>query len=856
MPSLPSIHLYRESGADRVALVSIKPATQPGSYLVQVARGPKRSKLSSGGTFGPAPESMIAERYAGVVGALRNEGFRPSGAYACLAALRHKDAGVRARAAVRLGWMGEPDAVDALLAASPKAVDDVCSIVDALGVLRDARAIPIARAHAARKLLSRRRSGAEALRNLGDAEGLAEVKNRALERLPSSVRSKLEAIDEESPSAASVAALCDAVLAVPVKDRGLAIDTLYEIATPGAAAAAIDAIEKCAFEEAHLWRYVKSVYKRAALRRDLAALGRITHAIEVKGRKTAGTTAKVKSGYDGEEKKTKIFGRATQAYMRRSAWRFLRKLARYSPRLYARAAAEMLIHYTPADRSQPKGRYGELSGCYVLVRALYGGGDRFELHGRSMLFAFRSAKRTAPPPGVREEAFADLWDEEPSAYMRLLSAAKLEEVHHFAAPRVAGRHRAVLHAASAEDVIALLDAPYELTVKLGVEELERRFDPSKPDFDLLLKLLSSKVQAARDLGLKWLRLTAPLWMEDVSRIVAFLRAPDGPTRALAAEVVSERAPSMGAEIRRALTEAILAALRSPEATPGDHDAIGRVARAALLDDLAGLLDVAEILRMIVSGSAAAKAVAGDVLARRKGALDELGIERVIALAQNEVLAVRAAARSLIGGAIDTLRGDPSLIFLLVESEWQDTRSFAFDLLRSAIDIEALGIDGLFGLCDSNRVDVQDLGKELCSKILAEGRPGIAADEVLSRLAQHPHPNMRGFAMHLAERHLGAGADELRKVERLVRAILFDLWPRRSLKHRALDLLIKRGQTSEEEARTAAALLSDYVRTKGRDDFERVMEGLVRIQLSFPEVSSAVKLAPPGGKSGAAEAKAP
>lgn len=855
MPSLPSIHLYRDSGADRVALVSIKPATQPGTYLVQVSRGPKRSKLSSGGTFGPAPESMIAERYAGVVGALRNEGFRPAGAHACLAALRSKDAGARARAALRLGWMGEPDAVDALLAAAPKAVDDVCSIIDALGMLKDARAIPMARAHAARKLLSRRRSGAEALRNLGDAEGLAEVKNRALERLPSGVRSKLDAIDDANPSPASISALSDAVLAVPVKDRGLAIDTLYEIATPGATAAALEAIDVCPLEEAHLWRYVKSVYKRAALRRDLVALGRIAHAIEVKGRKTAGTTAKVKSGYDGEEKKTKIFGRATQGYMRRSAWRFLRKLARYAPRLYARAAAEMILQYTPADRSQPKGRYGELSGCYVLVRALYGGGDRFELHGRSMQFAFRSAKRTAPPPGVREEAFADLWDEEPTAYLRVLTAAKLEEAHQFAAPRVAAKHRAVLNAASAEEVIALLDAPYELTVRLGVEELERRFDPSKPDFDLLLKLLRSKVQAARDLGLKWMRLTAPLWMEDVPRIVAFLRAPDGPTRSLAAEVVSERAPSMSADNRRALTEAVLAALRSAEATPGEHDAIGRVARAALLEDLKDLLAMAEILRMIVSGSAAAKAVAGDVLARRKGALDDLGIEKVIALAQSEVLSVRAAARSLIGGAMDALRSDPSLIFLLVESEWQDTRSFAFDLLRSAIDIEALGIDGLFGLCDSNRVDVQDIGKELCSKILAEGRPGVPADEVLSRLAQHPHPNMRSYAMHLAERHLGAGADELRKVERLIRAILFDLWPRRGLKHRALDLVVRRGQASEDEARAAAAILSDYVRTKGRDDFERVMEGLVRIQLSFPEVSSAVKLAPASGKPAAAEAKA-
>lgn len=859
MPDLPRVHLFRESGADRVAVVTIKPATSPGSYLIQVSRGPRRTKLALGGSFGPVPEALINERVSGVVGALRIEGFRASGLHACVAALKHKNAGVRARAALRLGWIREPEAVDALLAAAPKAVDDICCVVDALGVLGDARAIPIARAQAARKLLSRRRSGAEALRNLGDAEGLAEVKNRALERLPSGVRAKLEAINDESPTDASISALVSAVSVVPVKDRGLAIDTLYEIATPGAVAAVRAAIAECPFTEPHLWRYVKSVYKRASLRRDFATMGPIGHAIEVKGRTSTGTTAKVKSGYDGEEKKTRIFGRGTQQYMRRSSWRLLRKLARYAPRLYAHAAAEMIVPYAPSDRSTPSGRYGELAGCYVLVRVLYGGSDRFELDGRGMRFAFRSAKRTAPPAGVREEAFAELWDEEPRAYLRVLVGSKLEEVHRFAAPRIAGPFRAVLNAASAEEVIALVDAPYEPTVKLGVDELERRFDPTNPDFKLLWKLLASKVSAALELGQRWLRLTAPIWTSDVKQISAFLRVPEGATRAIAVELVTARVSTMSPEIRAALAGEIVAVLREAEATPGEHDAFARVARAALLDELAPMLDVSELLRFITAGSVAAKAVAGDLLARREGALDELGIERVIALAQNDVSAVRSAAHALIRGAVDRLKSDPSLLFMLVESEWSDTRTFAFDLLRGAIGVASLGLDGLIGLCDSNRVDVQDMGKELVATSLAARDASVPEGEVLARLAQHPHPNMRGFAMDLAERYLGQGAAELTKIERLVRAILFDLWPKKSLKHRAIDLLIRRGQAAEDEANVAAAILSDYVRTKGRADFERVMEGLVRIRIAFPEVLSAVKLAPaaaPAQKPTSQEAKAP
>ena len=48
---------------------------------------------------------------------------------------------------------------------------------------------------AARKLLSRRRAGAEALRALGDADGLAEVTARAVERLPQAMREAWKAAD-------------------------------------------------------------------------------------------------------------------------------------------------------------------------------------------------------------------------------------------------------------------------------------------------------------------------------------------------------------------------------------------------------------------------------------------------------------------------------------------------------------------------------------------------------------------------------------------------------------------------------------------------------------------------------------
>ena len=848
MQELPSIHLFRPQGPDRVAIVSVQRASQPKSYLIQVARGARRGKLSSGGTFGPVGEEAVAERYSEVVHSLRSEGFRTAGFFASIAALKHKNAGVRARAASRLGWMREPEAVDALIDALPKAVDDVCVMVDALGVLGDPRAIPIARQYATRKLLSRRRSGAEALRNLGDAEGLADVKNRALERLPAAVRVELEPLDgggeQASSKPQSIAKLVSAIVATPFRDRGLAIDTLYEIATPSATRAALAALEKSAFDQPHLWRYAKSVHKRSMLRRDFVTFGLLAHAFEARGRASSGTTAKVKSGYDGEEKKMRIFGRATQGYLRRATWRYLRRLARYAPKSYAHAAAEVILRYGPEDLAEPKGRFGALSNCYALVRVLYGGGNRFELEGRSMRFKFRSTKLVTPPEGVREEAFPWLWDEEPRAYLRVLTAARLIEAHTFAAPKIAGPFRAVLHAASADEVIALIDAPYEPTVELGVRELERRFDPEKPDFELLAKLLSSERAAVRELGQRWLRLTAPRWVLDLDRSLGFLRLPEGSSRALAAELLVAHLAGASPDARRALAAAILAVLRTPEAAQGDHDAIGRVARLALTTELGELLSTEDLMALITSGSAAAKTLAGEILGRRPEALHDIGTEQVLALAQSSVSSVRAAARSLIGGAVEELKRDMELLFMLVESEWEDTRAFAFELIRERIDIGSLGLEGVIGLCDSNRTDVQNFGKTLVSRHIAEGTGGLVVEEVLSRLVQHPHPNMRVFALDLAVRYLRPGFVQLAKVEPLCRAILFDLWPSLKAKRQVIDFLAARGLADEGQAEVAARILSDYVHTKGRADFERVMEALVRIGLEHPSVSSAVRVLVP------------
>ncbi|HEU5116983.1 MAG TPA: hypothetical protein VFT74_09940, partial [Isosphaeraceae bacterium] len=260
-----------------MAVVSVEPAT--GGQLVRVARGPSARKLTKGNVFGPFGNEELTWRFQEVVDSLRQEGFMPTGLHSLLESLHAPQPSTRARAAARLGWRRSVEAVAPLIDALGESVDETCSLIDALGAIGDARAIPVVREYASRKLLSRRRSAVEALRSLGDTEGLSAAVERARESLPETVRAALDASDSGDDTPASTSALSETIRALDPKYQGLALDTLYEIGTAASTGAVRLIVETLSFDRPYHWRYLKSIYKRSMLRHDLATFASLSVSI-------------------------------------------------------------------------------------------------------------------------------------------------------------------------------------------------------------------------------------------------------------------------------------------------------------------------------------------------------------------------------------------------------------------------------------------------------------------------------------------------------------------------------------------------------------------------------------------------
>ncbi|MCC7073209.1 MAG: hypothetical protein IT383_17950 [Deltaproteobacteria bacterium] len=845
MNAPPLVRFFHPTkAAQRLAVVTWERAGE--QVMLQVARGKNRHALVDVRMFGPLATSEAEAAHAEILAGLAAEGYVAAGLGQLLLSLEGKSPKARARAALRLGWRKERAAVEPLVRLTEKPREDIATVVDALGMIGDARAQPAVRAEAERKLLSRRRSGVEALKRLADAEGLAQARARALERLPEGVRAAL--------SSGSSAAVVNALAEVALKERGLAIDTLYELDEPATRDAALRALLDggAVFTQPHVWRYAKSVWKRALLRNDSEAVGRLTHAFEIASRATTGSTETLKSGYDGEPRKTRVFSRATVAYLRRRAWRWLKTLARHAPEQYALAAAACLAPYTDGD-DVLKGPVAATGRSYLLHRILFDRSARYLFNARSLSFRVKP-KAPPPAPGTREEAFPELWDLAPRAYVRVLGGARHTLAQRFAYDAVTRRAPHALQAASHAEVVALLGSDDQRIVDLGLLELRRRFDPSKPDLDLVLELVQSHKDLVRNYGLAWLSESARVWTRDHAWTLRFLGATHGEARDAAARLVSAAMSALGEAERRTLAAALLALVERPEADEGAHAGYAEVLRSALASTAAGMCGLERALALVNGKNDAAVSVGAALLANLPGALASLGTTRVLQLAQHETAAVRRAALALLDGALDDLRAQPALLFGLLDSDWEDVRAKALTLV-DRVDLAELGLEGLVGLADSTRPDVQQKAQALLSAAIARGEGGgVDVHELLGRLAQHPAPLMRSWVVDLALAHLRAGYVRLAKCEALFRAVLFDVRPDRRAKRRVIDFLAERGEQDENQAELAAQILADVARTRTRDDHDRTLAALARITLAHPSASSVVRVvgaapsAPSGGAS--------
>lgn len=365
---------------------------------------------------------------------------------------------------------------------------------------------------------------------------------------------------------------------------------------------------------------------------------------------------------------------------------------------------------------------------------------------------------------------------------------------------------------------------------------------SNRDLDELLStLLSSSFEPLRGLGVRLLgQLSDARLCEQQGLLRTLCTHPLSDLRSGSRPLIRRLATLQPASAS-ALAHTLISVLLGAEPHEGVHAHV----LALLREDLAPALQhiaMADVLHLSTAESTAGLELAGHLLCTHPQWADDLPTARIVGLAGVEVRAVREAAWLYFQRILPRLHSDPGELAQAVriaESKWEDSREFAFRMLREEFGAKDYTAEILIGICDSVKPDVQALGRELITRHFnAENGP-----DYLLKLSQHPSTDLQLFATNYLESFAAGQVERLRALRLYFVSVLSRVNQARLAKRRVHDFLRAEAKKSAEAATVISEILSRVSATVAIGDRARAIETLLAIESQHPGIGTPIQRRP-------------
>lgn len=374
-----------------------------------------------------------------------------------------------------------------------------------------------------------------------------------------------------------------------------------------------------------------------------------------------------------------------------------------------------------------------------------------------------------------------------------------------------------------------LSAVGELAGEIMMRHAQRDSLPA----DLLESLLASQHPAVRAAGARLLATMPPeIAKDDPQAIILFATSANAElrehTRSLVGAIARDY-PDVGRLIADRLIDALMT--KQPEGAPAHIVSLLR----AELSKVLPVKDPATIMRLINAFSPHARE-AGGLLLGQLGP-DDLGLDDIARLANHEILAVRQGAWRIARLAIDRYRMAQVALSRLVDSQWEDTRTVAMELIT---EIGTLSADAIIAICDSIKPEVQALGKQLLFAQFSEADAG----KYLVRLSEHPSTNLQLLVSGLLEHHLQGDLVRLQALVPFLVTVLSQVNRGRIAKERVMSLVRREASRTAEGARILAPLLDRQSATIAVTQKHPLIATMVEVHHVFPDVELPIAVIEP------------
>ncbi|SRR5579883_138491 len=420
----------------------------------------------------------------------------------------------------------------------------------------------------------------EARLKLSDAETKASLQAEMIKFLPPELRSLAHNGSQEA-----FATALQSHLKHSTYKHFAVLDTIYQIDNQYVRPALLNILSNAPFQPNYFQR-LRHIFKMAEYRHDAEVFGILTYRLEKEQASFNSNSYYVKlpnneylrkivyengnrSNRNEIEEELKhpqsriAYSSKTREYLLRRVWRTLKKLGEQGDPEYIKIAAGVLLQYSDQDaeqvmesvfyrwnrsnwtRIQFKRNWDAFAGYLTFNHILYENSPRYELKPNSHAWRCREGYKPGDPePQVREEAFPQLWEQNPQALLQLLLQSHCLLVHHFAvkALRVCHHFCASL---DTDTIIQLVTKPYEVTAQFGTELALVKYNPTQPNTELILALVNSLSEQGRAQAYLWIEEQREYFLEDSNFITALITSPQTETRTfarrlLAGSILSDR----------------------------------------------------------------------------------------------------------------------------------------------------------------------------------------------------------------------------------------------------------------------------------------------------------------------------
>jgi predicted DNA-binding WGR domain protein len=259
----------------------------------------------------------------------------------------------------------------------------------------------------------------------------------------------------------------------------------------------------------------------------------------------------------------------TKKYLERRIWRSLKTLGDLERQEYVTLATGVLLQYSDADAEPARNatryrwdrrtwerraigttHWDRFAAHMTLNQILYRNSPRYEWkRSRSAWSCKGKYKPGDAAPDVREEAFPELWTQQPQALLRLLLESECQPVHEFAAKAL----RSCLdwcQQMSLDNLLQLLAKPYAATAQLAFELAIDRYNPQAPNLDLVGAIANCAYAPARSQAYQWIEAQPQLLLTNPHLVASLIVSPEAQTRTFIRSQLTklDLTPAQGREI--------------------------------------------------------------------------------------------------------------------------------------------------------------------------------------------------------------------------------------------------------------------------------------------------------------------